>query len=103
MSRVVRAYRKLAYWPRQAWKLWPEQMIVFCTFGSVGVFGAIREAVTNPYSIERPWYRSNYDVVRPDARIVHLWRTPEEYPAKYETNRNAGHVTTYKKDYGYNL
>ncbi|CAD5234686.1 unnamed protein product [Bursaphelenchus xylophilus] len=103
MSRLARAARSLSFWPREALKRWPEQTVVGSTFGLLALSICVyRMAQLNSWSI-RPWYRSDYDIVRPEAAIVPLWRVPEDYPPPYETNRNSASASSYKKDYGFKL
>ncbi|KAI6183875.1 hypothetical protein M3Y97_00535600 [Aphelenchoides bicaudatus] len=70
-------------------KLYPEQFLVYITFGTAGTIAAIHIALTRPLITSRPYYRGYYDVVRPDHELVHSWRVPEEYPAYYLSNRRA--------------
>ncbi|CAD6188644.1 unnamed protein product [Caenorhabditis auriculariae] len=83
---VSRSSRLMAYWsalPRRMLKKYPEQTIFYATFGLASVvMGAYKLQKFGTEGV-KPWYRSYYDVVRPDDPVLKTWRKPEEYPAPY--------------------
>uniref|UniRef100_A0A914PHQ3 Uncharacterized protein n=1 Tax=Panagrolaimus davidi TaxID=227884 RepID=A0A914PHQ3_9BILA len=63
----------------------------------------LTKALTKSYKklSSKPWYRSRYEVVRPNDPRALGWRAPEEYPPPYLTNRDNVGFTTVKADYGF--
>ncbi|WKX91141.1 hypothetical protein Q1695_009742 [Nippostrongylus brasiliensis] len=86
MFHVSRTTRIINYWkalPRRLMKDYPEQTIMYATFGLATVIMAAYKL--NKYGIteQKPYYRGYYDVVRSDDPLAKSWRKPEEYPAPY--------------------
>ncbi|VDM78765.1 unnamed protein product [Strongylus vulgaris] len=86
MYHVSRTTRFIRFWkalPHMLIKEYPEQTIMYSTFGLAGVIIAIYKL--SKYGTEggKPYYRGYYDVVRPNDPIALSWRKPEDYPAPY--------------------
>ncbi|VDO68078.1 unnamed protein product [Haemonchus placei] len=86
MYHVSRTTRFIQYWkhlPHRMLKTYPEQTIMYSTFGLATVVMAIYKLYKFINLDERPYYRGYYDVVRPNDPIALNWRKPEDYPAPY--------------------
>ncbi|KAL3110755.1 hypothetical protein niasHT_011260 [Heterodera trifolii] len=55
--------------------------------------------------IEKPFYRQHFEVRRPDDQMVLKWRLPEEYPARFQTNRQSDcyPTTAHNKHYAWDV
>ncbi|KJH51123.1 hypothetical protein DICVIV_02682 [Dictyocaulus viviparus] len=85
-TRIIRFWKAL---PHYLLKNYPEQTIVFSTFGLAGiVITALKfpRYGDNIFGTAKPYYRGYYDVVRPDDPIAINWRKPEDYPPPYLTD-----------------
>ncbi|KAK6022334.1 hypothetical protein OSTOST_11975 [Ostertagia ostertagi] len=86
MYHVPRTTRIIRYWknlPRMLLKKYPEQTIMYSTFGVATVIIGIYKFRKYLNLDERPYYRGYYDVVRSDDPLAKTWRKPEDYPAPY--------------------
>lgn len=117
VSRTTRIVRYIQYAPRHLFNKYPEQSVMYCTFGLAGLVACIYKlwgydtesgillfVYCINYKIKllaKPWYRSRYEVVRPNDPRALGWRAPEEYPPPYLSNRDNVGYTTVKADYGY--
>ncbi|VDL77441.1 unnamed protein product [Nippostrongylus brasiliensis] len=86
MEQQKRLEEIINYWkalPHRLLKDYPEQTIMYATFGLATVVMAAYKL--NKYGIteQKPYYRGYYDVVRSDDPLAKSWRKPEEYPAPY--------------------
>ncbi|KAE9554189.1 hypothetical protein FO519_002610 [Halicephalobus sp. NKZ332] len=101
IGRTTRILRYIQYAPRHLFNKYPEQFLCYCTFGLAGLLACIHKI--NKYGINgiQPYYRSRYEVVRPDDPKALNWRVPEEYPPEYLTNRENYSYDSVAKDYGW--
>ncbi|KAK5969042.1 Mitochondrial Ribosomal Protein Large [Trichostrongylus colubriformis] len=86
MYHVPRSTRIIKFWknlPHHLIKTYPEQTIMFATFGTASFFIAIYKIRKYLSMDMRPYYRGYYDVVRSDDPLAKTWRKPEDYPAPY--------------------
>ncbi|KHN77171.1 Uncharacterized protein K12H4.5 [Toxocara canis] len=100
-SRMTRIGRYLRALPLELWRLYPEQVALFSTFGVAAA--AVIVYKLRKYGTEgvQPYYRGQYEVVRPNDPIALNWRPPEDYPAPYLSNRENSSAATYRRDYGW--
>uniref|UniRef100_A0A0N5A8N3 Uncharacterized protein n=1 Tax=Syphacia muris TaxID=451379 RepID=A0A0N5A8N3_9BILA len=101
VGRFIRAKRYLKELPGRLWRDHPEQVVFGGTFGVAGVIIAAYKLWKYGTRGVKPWHRGYYDVVRPDDVRALGWRTPEDYPAPYLTNRQNKGPKYYKRDYGW--
>uniref|UniRef100_A0AC35G6D5 Uncharacterized protein n=1 Tax=Panagrolaimus sp. PS1159 TaxID=55785 RepID=A0AC35G6D5_9BILA len=101
ISRTARIVRYVKYAPRHLFNKYPEQFVAYCTFGVAGLVACVYKLWNYDTEAAKPWYRSRYEVVRPNDPRALGWRAPEEYPPPYLTNRDNVGFTTVKADYGF--
>ncbi|KAI1716523.1 hypothetical protein DdX_07583 [Ditylenchus destructor] len=103
---VSRSQRILNWWktrPREFFRDSPEEFLCWTLIfpAVIARFGYMfwKDGI-NPTA--RPYYRYKYEVRRPDDPLSLAWRTPEDYPAYYQSNRDNVDWSTYHRDYGFN-
>ena len=103
VSRSKRIYRYCDAMLRWIIRDHPEKLIFGTVCGGIGTARFLYLYLnSNGFVGERPYYRGQYDIVRPDHRRALEWRVPEEYPARYLTNRETEGGLSFKRDYGFN-